>query len=263
MQKEEILKLLESDDKEHRLKGVSAYYELLTTPKDDDNKNKKEVNKNSSYKHTKLWRTIRRRTWNNDEADEIVIQFFEYISRRFKTGGKVLSQEELAKEKKAPVINNLEAFAFWKCKLLVIDLERKMGKQKEREVVTDIPEAAARAASQSRYFEPKTDGELSFKSEQKETEQDGELSFDDEINKQQLIEECIKSKLEKFAREVSAEGAEAIAMQLSGIKIKDIANMQNRKEATQREFIRASKEKARSYFAPCNEIGIYSNLKKD
>ena len=75
MQPEEILKLLESDDKEHRLKGVSAYYELLTTPKDDDKKIKKEVNKNSSYKHTKLWKTIRRRTGNNDEADEIIIQF--------------------------------------------------------------------------------------------------------------------------------------------------------------------------------------------
>ena len=251
MQPEKILKLLESNDMAMRLEGISAYFEFLIPPKDD------------GYSHSKLWKTIRRKTWDNDEADGVIIDFFEYIMRRFKTGNKALSHEELTKEKKAPVINNLEAFAFWKCNLLITDHERKMGKQKEREVVTDIPEAAARAASQSRYFEPKTDGELSFKSEQKETEQDGELSFDDEINKQQLIEECIKSKLEKFAREVSAEGAEAIAMQLSGIKIKDIANMQNRKEATQREFIRASKEKARSYFAPCNEIGIYSNLKKD
>ena len=114
-----------------------------------------------------------------------------------------------------------------------------MGKQKEREVVTDKAEEAARAASQSRYFEPKTDGELSFKSEQKETEQDGELSFDDEINKQQLIEECIKSKLEKFAREVSAEGAEAIAMQLSGIKIKDIANMAKKKRSNTKRIYKS------------------------
>ena len=53
--------------------------------------------------------------------------------RRFKTGDKILSHEELQR-KKAPVIKNLEAFAFWKCGLLITDLERKMAKQKEREV---------------------------------------------------------------------------------------------------------------------------------
>ena len=36
MQPEEILKLLESNDKAMRLEGVSAYFEFLIPPKDDD-----------------------------------------------------------------------------------------------------------------------------------------------------------------------------------------------------------------------------------
>ena len=116
MQPEEILKLLESNDKAKRLEGVSAYYEFLIPPKDDGSNLEEEVNNtNSFYKHTKLWKTIRRRTWDQDEADEIIVKFFEYIMRRFKTGDKILSHEELKKETKAPVIKNLEAFAFWKC----------------------------------------------------------------------------------------------------------------------------------------------------
>ena len=151
MQQEEILKLLASDDKGQRLKGVSAYYEFLVAPKDDGSDLKEEANNNNSaYKNTKLWKTIRRRTWDHDEADEIIIQFFEYIMRRFKTGDKILSNEELAKEKKAPVINNLEAFAFWKCGLLIRDLERKMAKQKEREVLTEKSEELGQSVNQDK-----------------------------------------------------------------------------------------------------------------
>ena len=143
MQPEKILKLLESNDMAMRLEGISAYFEFLIPPKDD------------GYSHSKLWKTIRRKTWDNDEADGVIIQFFEYIMRRFKTGHEVLNHEELTKEKKAPVINNLEAFAFWKCNLLITDHERKMGKQKEREVVTDKAEKLERVNGGNRYFEPK------------------------------------------------------------------------------------------------------------
>jgi hypothetical protein len=234
MQPEGILKLLESNDKGQRLKGVSAYYEFLVTSKDDGSDLKEEKNNNNSvYKNTKLWKTIRRRTWNHDEADEIIIQFFEYIMRRFKTGDKILSHEELAKEKKAPVINNLEAFAFWKCGLLITDLERKIAKQKEREVVTEMFESLGQPVDEVKIF-----------------------SFEGRDNKQQLMQECLKRKLQQFGKEVSADGAEAIGMQMNKIPIKAIAKWQKRKVGTQREFIRASKEKAKSYFAPCYEILI-------
>ena len=255
MQPEEILKLMESDDEAQRRKGVSAYFEFLIPPKDDGS-NFEEENNNSAYMHSKLWRTIRRRTWDHDEADGVIIQFFEYIMRRFKTGNKILNHEELTKEKKAPVINNLEAFAFWKCNLLITDHERKMGKQKEREVVTDKAEELKRVNGGNRYFEPKKiDGKLLFENEE-DTKQDENLPFNDEDNKQQLIEECIKRKLQQFGKEVSADGAEAIGMQLNNIPIKKIAEWQKRKIGTQREFIRASKEKAKSYFEPCNKIKI-------
>lgn len=258
MEPEEILQLLESENKAERLKGVSAYYEFLIPPKKNSINIEEEANNsNSFYKHTKLWKTIRRRTWDQDEADEIIIQFFEYIMRRFKTGVKILSHEELTKEKKAPVIRKLEAFAFWKCGLLITDLERKKGKQKEREFLTDKPEEVERADSKSSYFEPKKiDGTLSFESEKEDIKQDGTLSFDEEINRKQLIEECIKRKLQQFGKEVSADGAEAIGMQLDDIPIKEIAKWQKRKVGTQREFIRASKEKAKSYFDPCYKISI-------
>ena len=257
MQPEEILKLLESNEKAMRLEGISAYFEFLIPPKSDDSSLEEEENNNkSAYRHTKLWKTIRRRTWDHDEADGVIIQFFEYIMRRFKTGNKILSHEELTKEKKAPVINNLEAFAFWKCNLLITDHERKMGKQKEREVVTDKAEELKRVNGGNRYFEPKKiDGKLLFENEE-DTKQDENLPFNDEDNKQQLIEECIKRKLQQFGKEVSADGAEAIGMQLNNIPIKEIAKWQKRKVGTQREFIRASKEKAKSYFEPCNKIRI-------
>jgi hypothetical protein len=204
-----------------------------------------------------LWKTIRRRTWDQDEADEIIVKFFEYIMRRFKTGNKVLSHEELTKEKKAPVINNLEAFAFWKCNLLITDHERKMGKQKEREVVTDKAEELERINGGNRDSEPKEiDGKLLFENE-KDPKQAENLPFTDGDNKQQLIEECIKRKLQQFGKEVSPDGAEAIGMQLDDIPIKEIAKWQKRKVGTQREFIRVSKEKARSYFEPCYKISIY------
>lgn len=258
MQPEKILKLLESNDKAKRLEGVSAYYEFLIPPKDDGSNLEEEVNNtNSFYKHTKLWKTIRRRTWDQDEADEIIVKFFEYIMRRFKTGNKVLSHEELTKEKKAPVINNLEAFAFWKCNLLITDHERKMGKQKEREVVTDKAEELERINGGNRDSEPKEiDGKLLFENE-KDPKQAENLPFTDGDNKQQLIEECIKRKLQQFGKEVSPDGAEAIGMQLDDIPIKEIAKWQKRKVGTQREFIRVSKEKARSYFEPCYKISIY------
>ena len=245
MQPEKILKLLESNDMAMRLEGISAYFEFLIPPKDD------------GYSHSKLWKTIRRKTWDNDEADGVIIDFFEYIMRRFKTGNKALSHEELTKEKKAPVINNLEAFAFWKCNLLITDHERKMGRQKEREVVTDKAEELERVNGGNRDFEPKEiDGTLLFENEE-EAKQDKNLPFTDGDNKQQLIEECIKRKLQQFGKEVSPDGAEAIGMQLDDIPIKEIAKWQKRKVGTQREFIRVSKEKARSYFEPCYKISIY------
>jgi hypothetical protein len=244
MQPEKILKLLESNDMAMRLEGISAYFEFLIPPKDD------------GYSHSKLWKTIRRKTWDNDEADEVIIDFFEYIMRRFKTGNKALSHEELTKEKKAPVINNLEAFAFWKCNLLITDHERKMGRQKEREVITDKAEELERVNGGNRDFEPKEiDGTLLFENEE-EAKQDKNLPFTDGDNKQQLIEECIKRKLQQFGKEVSLDGAEAIGMQLDNIPIKEIAKWQKRKVGTQREFIRASKEKAKTYFEPCNKIRI-------
>ena len=89
-----------------------------------------------------------------------------------------------------------------------------------------------------------------------ETKQDENLPFNNGDNKQQLIEECIKRKLQQFGKEVSPDGAEAIGMQLDNIPIKEIAKRQKRKVGTQREFIRASKEKAKTYFEPCNKIRI-------
>jgi hypothetical protein len=131
-----------------------------------------------------------------------------------------------------------------------------MGKQKEREVVTDKAEKLERVNGGNRYFEPKKiDGKLLFENKE-DTKQDENLTFNDGDNKQQLIEECIKRKLQQFGKEVSADGAEAIGMQLDNIPIKEIAKWQKRKVGTQREFIRASKEKARSYFEPCNKIQI-------
>jgi len=250
MQPEEIFKLLESDDKAMRLEGISAYFEFLIPPIDAGSNLEEENNNNSFYRHSKLWKTIRRRTWDQDEADEIIIQFFEYIMRRFKTGNKILSHEELKKETKAPVIKNLEAFAFWKCGLLITDLAKKMAKQKEREVVTDKPEELERADSRGVHVLPK------HLDDKEETKQDENLPFNNVDNKKQLIEECIKRKLQQFGKEVSADGAEAIGMQLDDIPIKEIAKWQKRKVGTQREFIRVSKEKARSYFKPCYKISI-------
>ena len=182
--------------------------------------------------------------------------------RRFKTGNKVLSHEELTKEKKAPVINNLEAFAFWKCNLLITDHERKMGKQKEREVVTDKAEELERVNGGNRYFEPKKiDGKLLFENEE-DIKQDENLPFNDGDNKQQLIEECIKRKLQQFGKEVSADGAEAIGMQLDNIPIKEIAKWQKRKVGTQREFIRVSKEKARSSLNLAIKLKLNLKLRK-
>ena len=70
------------------------------------------------------------------------------------------------------------------------------------------------------------------------------------------MQECFKRKLQQFGKEVSNDGAEAIGMQMNKIPIKAIAKWQKRKVGTQREFIRASKEKAKSYFAPCYEMLI-------
>ena len=154
--------------------------------------------------------------------------------RRFKTGDKRLSDKELAKEKDAPTIQNLEAFAFWKCKNLLKDYEIKMAKQREREVVTE------------------------------KAEELGEnIAIYEGDNTLKLIEECISIKLMKFGKEVSPDGAEAIAMQIKGVSIKKIADWQKRKIGAQKEFLSASKRKAKSYLEPCNKIGgPYSNAIK-
>ncbi len=232
MQPEDIIKLLESNNVIDRRNGIGAYFELLLPEKDEENSNAaKTKNDTGSFIHTRLWKTIRRRTWDDKVADDIIMEFFNYVMRRFKTNNREdLSEKERAKEKDAPKIQNLEAFAFWKCILLITDYERKIGKQKETEVGTEkyIDNVAA--------------------------------TVDDDISK--LIEECISVKLMKFGKEVSPDGAEAIAMQLNGLSIKQIANWQKRKESAQKEFIRASKAKAASYLEPCNKIGTYSNSVK-
>jgi len=230
MQPEDIIELLESDNVISRRNGITAYFEFLIPSKDEDSKSDNE----SAYNHTKLWKTIRRKTWDDGEADEIIIDFFEFIMRRFKTGDKRLSDKELAKEKDAPTIQNLEAFAFWKCKNLLKDYEIKMAKQREREVVTE------------------------------KAEELGEnIAIYEGDNTLKLIEECISIKLMKFGKEVSPDGAEAIAMQIKGVSIKKIADWQKRKIGAQKEFLSASKRKAKSYLEPCNKIGgPYSNAIK-
>ena len=204
MQPEDIIELLESDNVISRRNGITAYFEFLMPSKDEDSKSDNE----SAYNHTKLWKTIRRKTWDDGEADEIIIDFFEFIMRRFKTGDKRLSDKELAKEKDAPTIQNLEAFAFWKCKNLLKDYEIKMAKQREREVVTE------------------------------KAEELGEnIAIYEGDNTLKLIEECISIKLMKFGKEVSPDGAEAIAMQIKGVSIKKNCRLAKKKNrGTKRIF---------------------------
>jgi hypothetical protein len=259
MQPEEILKLLESNDKAMRLEGISAYFEFLIPPKSDDSSLEEEENNNkSAYRHTKLWKTIRRRTWDHDEADGVIIQFFEYIMRRFKTGNKILNHEELTKEKKAPVINNLEAFAFWKCNLLITDYERKMGRRREKEVVTDKAEELGQKYNQGKYFETK--GLLSFKQEKESTPQLESLVKEE--NNHKLIADCIQNKLREFATERSPDGAEVIGMQVSGNSIAQIAKFRRKSISATKEFIRISKIRAKPYLEPCSKINTYSKAIK-
>ena len=233
MQPEDIIELLESDNVISRRNGVTAYFEFLVGPKDGDSKgdNESASKKTSAFKHTKLWKVIRRRIGDNDEADNIIMEFFNYVMRRFKTKNREdLSDEELAKEKVAPTIQNLEAFAIWKCKNLLIDYERKMGRQKEKEIVTDL--------------------DLTI------------LTTEDlENNNQKEIADCIKAKLKEFSKE-SPEGAEIIGMQLSGTPIAEIAKVRKKSLSATREYIRVSKIRARSYLAPCDKINTYSKAIK-
>jgi len=221
MKPKDIINLLESDGVIERKKGLNELYNFLIPVSDQ---NQGDTNK-SLYEHTKLWKTIRRRTWDGDEADEIITNFFVYIMKRFKTqDGQTLTKEERNQEKKAPSIKNLEAFAFWKCRLLIIDYERKMGKQREKEIVSDL--------------------DLTI------------LTTEDlESNNQKEISDCIQIKLKEFGKEKSPEGAEMIGMQLSGIPIKEIAKFRKKSLSATKEYIRVSKNRARSYLAPCNKIG--------
>jgi len=227
MQPEDIIELLESDEVLKRKRGVNELYQFLIPINDES----KEDTIESPYKHTKLWKTIRRRTWDEDEADEIITNFFEYIMRRFKTKDKkILTTKERHQEKVAPSIKNLEAFAFWKCGLLITDYERKMGRQKEKEIVTDL--------------------DLTI------------LTTEDlENNNQKEIADCIKAKLKEFSKE-SPEGAEIIGMQLSGTPIAEIAKFRKKSLSATKEHIRVSKKRARSYLAPCDKINTYSKAIK-
>ena len=287
MQPEDIIELLESDNVNSRRKGLEAYCKFLvpTSPEDGDSKGDNQ----SAYKHTKLWRTIRREVRNGDEADEIICNFFTYIMKRFRTGEGILSDEEIAKEKEAPTINNLEGFAFYKCKFLIIDYKRKMGKQREREVITDKLEEITAASlglgqtvAPGQYFREKDLGDTksitdevilddnlepsmrdegldtAVPNEKKVLNQDENLLFNEGDNIQKLIEECVKSKLIQFAKEVSPDGAVAIGMQMDGSSIKEIADWQGRTVGAQKQFLSSSKKKVADYLAPCNEINAHS-----
>jgi hypothetical protein len=334
MQPEDIIELLESDNVISRREGLEAYFEFLVPPPPEDGDSKgdnQSANDNqSAYKHTKLWRTILGQVRNGDEADEIICNFFKYIMKRFRTGEGILSDEEIAKEKEAPKIQNLEAFAFMKCKYLIIDYKRKMGKQREREVITDKSEelGLGQTVAPGQYFREKDLGDTKsitgklfpassrldnsweeyFPNAKKVLNQDENLlskaakkaarekqlkgakvittkdgkkvtkyPFDESVveksqtyvevggdwkhegdKTQKLIEECVRSKLIKFAKEVSPDGAEAIGMQINGIPIKKIAKWQGRTVGAQKQFLRASKERAADYLAPCNEINAHS-----
>jgi len=228
MEPKDIINLLESDRVVERKKGLKELYNFLI-PISDQNQ---EDSSKSLYQHTKLWKTIRRRTWDGDEADEIITNFFVYIVRRFKTeDSQILTKEERYQEKAAPSIKNLEAFAFWKCNLLITDYERKMGKQKQKEIVTDL--------------------DLTI------------LTTEDlESNNQKEILDCIQTKLREFGKEKSPEGAEIIGMQLSGTPIKEIAKFRKKSLSATKEYIRVSKNRARSYLAPCDKINTYSKAIK-
>ena len=228
MEPKDIINLLESDRVVERKKGLEELYNFLI-PISDQNQ---EDSSKSLYQHTKLWKTIRRRTWDGDEADEIITNFFVYIVRRFKTeDSQILTKEERYQEKAAPSIKNLEAFAFWKCNLLITDYERKMGKQKQKEIVTDL--------------------DLTI------------LTTEDlESNNQKEILDCIQTKLREFGKEKSPEGAEIIGMQLSGTPIKEIAKFRKKSLSATKEYIRVSKNRARSYLVPCNKINTYSKAIK-
>jgi hypothetical protein len=228
MEPKDIINLLESNRVVERKKGLKELYNFLI-PVSDQNQ---EDSSKSLYQHTKLWKTIRRRTWDGDEADEIITNFFIYIVRRFKTeDSQILTKEERYQEKAAPSIKNLEAFAFWKCNLLITDYERKMGKQKQKEIVTDL--------------------DLTI------------LTTEDlESNNQKEILDCIQTKLREFGKEKSPEGAEIIGMQLSGTPIKEIAKFRKKSLSATKEYIRVSKNRARSYLAPCNKINTYSKAIK-
>jgi len=227
MEPKDIINLLESDWVVERKKGLEELYNFLI-PISDQNQ---EDSSKSLYQHTKLWKTIRRRTWDENEADEIITNFFIYIVKRFKTEDRqILTKEERYQEKAAPSIKNLEAFAFWKCNLLIIDYERKMGKQREKEIVTDL--------------------DLTI------------LTTEDlESNNQKEISDCIQIKLKEFGKEKSPEGAEIIGMQLSGTPIKEIAKFRKKSLSATKEYLRVSKNRARSYLAPCNKINTKSNRK--
>jgi len=287
MQPEDIIELLESDNVNSRRKGLAAYCRFLIPPNPEDGDSKGD--NQSAYKHTKLWKTIRREVRNGDEADEIICNFFKYIMKRFRTGEGILSDEEIAKEKEAPTINNLEGFAFYKCKFLIIDYKRKMGKQREREVITDKLEEITAASlglgqtvAPGQYFREKDLGDTksitdevilddnlepsmrdegldtAVPNEKKVLNQDENLLFNEGDNIQKLIEECVKSKLIQFAKEVSPDGAVAIGMQMDGSSIKEIADWQGRTVGAQKQFLSSSKKKVADYLAPCNEINAHS-----
>ena len=287
MQPEDIIELLESDNVNSRRKGLEAYCKFLVPPSPEDGDSKGD--NQSAYKHTKLWRTIRREVRNGDEADEIICNFFIYIMKRFRTGEGILSDEEIAKEKEAPKIQNLESFAFFICQKRIIDYKRKMGKQREREVITDKLEEITAASlglgqtvAPGQYFREKDLGDTksitdevilddnlepsmrdegldtAVPNEKKVLNQDENLLFNEGDNIQKLIEECVKSKLIQFAKEVSPDGAVAIGMQMDGSSIKEIADWQGRTVGAQKQFLSSSKKKVADYLAPCNEINAHS-----
>ena len=252
MQPEEIIKLLESDELLKRRKGIEELFYFLIPPTKDNTSE-------SPYQKTKLWKTIRRRTWNAEETDEIIVNFLEYIMRRFKTQDKqILTEEERNQEKVAPSIKNLEAFAFWKCRLLITDYERKMGKRREKEVVTNKAEELGQKYDQGKYF--KTKGLLSFDQEKESSLQFGSLVKEE--NNHKLIADCIQNKLREFATERSPDGAEVIGMQVSGNSIAQIAKFRRKSISATKEFIRISKIRAKPYLEPCSKINTYSKAIK-
>ena len=252
MQPEDIIKLLESVELLKRRKGIEELFYFLIPPTKDNTSE-------SPYQKTKLWKTIRRRTWDGEETDEIIINFIEYIMRRFKTQDKkILTTEELNQEKAAPAIKNLEAFAFWKCNLLITDYERKMGRRREKEVVTDKAEELGQKYNQGKYFETKR--LLSFKQEKESTPQLESLV--NEENNHKLIADCIQNKLREFAKERSPDGAEVIGMQVSGTTIAQIAKFRRKSISATKEFIRVSKIRAKPYLEPCSKINTYSKAIK-